>query len=97
MAIRPKVRAANVSPSILCRRLKREPAMGAMQEGEIVLVDDGSCPKGQIKRVVGGNHVKVGGYKQVVRTRSCVPVEGRSALTGGFPRRHARKVFKRLS
>ena len=73
MAIRPKVRAANVSPSILCRRLKREPAMGAMQEGEIVLVDDGSCPKGQIKRVVGGNHVKVGGYKQVVRTRSCVP------------------------
>ena len=47
--------------------------MGAMQEGEIVLVDDGSCPKGQIKRVVGGNHVKVGGYKQVVRKRSCVP------------------------
>jgi hypothetical protein len=54
-------------------QVKREPAMGAMQEGEIVLVDDGSCPKGQIKRVVGGNHVKVGGYKQVVRTRSCVP------------------------
>ena len=54
-------------------QVKREPAMGAMQEGEIVLVDDGSCPKGQIKRVVGGNHVKVGGYKQIVRTRSCVP------------------------
>jgi hypothetical protein len=52
---------------------KREPAMGAMQEGEVVLVDDGSCPKGQIKRVIGGNHVKAGGYKQIVRTRNCVP------------------------
>lgn len=54
-------------------QVTREPAMGAMKEGEVVLVDDGSCPKGQIKRVVGGNHVKAGGYKQIVRTRSCVP------------------------
>jgi hypothetical protein len=53
--------------------VKQEPAMGAMQEGEVVLVDDGSCPKGQIKRVIGGNHVKAGGFKQIVRTRSCVP------------------------
>jgi len=53
--------------------VKREPAMGAMQEGEVVLVDDGSCPKGEIKRVVGGNHIKVGGNKQIVRTQSCVP------------------------
>ena len=42
--------------------------MGAMQEGQVLLVDDGSCPKGQIKQVVGGNHVKVGGTKQIVRT-----------------------------
>ena len=53
-------------------QVKREPAMGAMKENEVVLVDDGSCPKGQIKRVVGGNHVKVGGSKKVERTRSCV-------------------------
>ncbi len=53
--------------------LKREPPMGALKEGQVVLVDDGSCPSGQIKRVVGGNHVKVGGTKQIVRTRSCVP------------------------
>jgi hypothetical protein len=53
-------------------QVKREPAMGAMKEGEVVLVDDGSCPKGQIKRVIGGNHVKAGGAKQMVRTRSCV-------------------------
>jgi hypothetical protein len=52
--------------------LKREPPMGALREGQVVLVDDGSCPSGQIKRVVGGNHVKVGGTKQIVRTHSCV-------------------------
>jgi hypothetical protein len=52
--------------------LKTEPAMGALREGESVLVDDGTCPKGKIKLVVGGNHVKVGGTKNIVRTRSCV-------------------------
>jgi hypothetical protein len=49
------------------------PPMGAMREGQVLLVDDGSCPAGQIKRVVGGNHTKVGGTKQIVRTSSCVP------------------------
>ena len=53
--------------------LKREPPMGALREGEVVLVDDGSCPRGQIKRVVGGNHVKAGGTKQIVRERACIP------------------------
>jgi hypothetical protein len=53
--------------------LKKEPKMGALQEGQTVLVDDGSCPKGQIKRVVGGNHRKVGGTKQNERSRTCVP------------------------
>jgi len=52
--------------------LKSEPPMGAMKEGEVVLVDDGTCPKGQILRVIGGNHLKVGGNKQTVRGRSCV-------------------------
>jgi hypothetical protein len=52
--------------------VKQEPPMGAMREGEVLLVDDGSCPPGQIKRVVGGNHTKVGGTKQIVRTSSCV-------------------------
>ena len=53
--------------------LKREPPLGALKEGQVVLVDDGSCPKGQIKRVVGGNHVKAGGTKMIERTRTCVP------------------------
>jgi hypothetical protein len=53
-------------------QLKHEPAMGALKEREVVLVDDGSCPKGQIKRVVGGNHFTVGGFKKIERKRSCV-------------------------
>jgi hypothetical protein len=57
----------------LATTLKQEPPMGAMREGQVVLVDDGSCPTGQIKRVVGGNHTKVGGTKQVIRQSSCVP------------------------
>ena len=52
--------------------LKREPPMDALREGQVVLVDDSTCLTGQIKRVVGGNHVKVGGTKQIVRTHSCV-------------------------
>jgi hypothetical protein len=52
--------------------VKQEPPLGAMREGEVLLVDDGSCPAGQIRRVVGGNHTKVGGTKQVVRTSNCV-------------------------
>jgi hypothetical protein len=63
----------SVVSSSFATTLKQEPAMGAMREGQVVLVDDGSCPAGQIKRVVGGNHTKVGGTKQIVRTSSCVP------------------------
>ena len=55
------------------RILKHEPPMGALKEGQRVLVDDGSCPAGQIKEVIGGNHVKAGGYKHVERQRRCIP------------------------
>ena len=62
-----------VPGTALAQIVTRETPMGAMREGEIVLVDDGTCPKGQIKRVVGDNHTRVGGTKQIIRTRSCVP------------------------
>jgi hypothetical protein len=52
--------------------LKKEPAMGALREGQVVLVDDGSCPSGQIKEVTGGNHVAAGGFKHIVRTHRCI-------------------------
>jgi len=53
--------------------LKTEPPMGALREGERVLVDDGSCGAGKIKEVIGGNHVKVGGNRHVVRIHRCIP------------------------
>jgi hypothetical protein len=52
--------------------LSREPAMGALKPGQRVLVDDGSCPAGQIKEVIGGDHWKAGGKATVERQRRCV-------------------------
>jgi hypothetical protein len=42
------------------RLLATEPGRGELREGETVLVDDGSCPRGQIKLVVGGSNM---GYR----------------------------------
>jgi hypothetical protein len=53
--------------------LKQEPAMGKLTLGQRVLVDDGSCPAGQIKEVIGGDHVKAGGKQHIVRTYKCIP------------------------
>lgn len=52
--------------------LKKEPAMGQLKPGQVVFVDDGRCPAGQVMRVTGGDHVKAGGTKQVERQRTCV-------------------------
>ena len=52
-----------LSGQSLAEVLKREPPMGQLREGQVVLVDDGSCPAGQIKQVTGGNHVKAGGFQ----------------------------------
>jgi hypothetical protein len=56
----------------LAQTLKQEPPMGKLKENQRVLVDDGTCPAGQIKEVIGGNHVKVGGKKRIERTRRCI-------------------------
>jgi hypothetical protein len=47
--------------------LKREPPERGLSTGQSVLVDDGSCPAGQIKKVVAGTE-----GKRVRRQRSCV-------------------------
>jgi hypothetical protein len=47
----------------------REGDIADLRVGQRVLVDDGSCPAGQIKQVVGSKLSQNG----VVRTRSCVP------------------------
>ena len=35
--------------------LKEEPAKGVLRVGEVVFVDDGSCPAGEVKKITGGN------------------------------------------
>ena len=66
------VAVAMVAGQARAEVLKKEPPMGALREGQVVLVDDGSCPSGQIKEVTGGNHVAAGGFKHIVRTRRCI-------------------------
>ena len=47
--------------------LKREPAEGGLRPGQIVLVDDGSCPRGQVLEVTAAANRNQG------RARRCVP------------------------
>lgn len=53
--------------------LKQEPPMGALKQEQVVFIDDGSCPRGQIRRLVGGNHLKAGGREFAKRISGCVP------------------------
>lgn len=54
--------------------LKREPPPGGLPAGAVVLVDDGSCPKGKIKEVTGGSNISGGqSVKGGARTRRCIP------------------------
>ena len=48
--------------------LKREPPPNSMHRDQVVLVDDGSCPAGMIKRVVAGRRNIKGS-----RRRYCAP------------------------
>ena len=59
--------------------LKREPPMGALRgPSDVVFVDDGRCPPGQIKRVTGGTFGATRGSRgsggaSTSRGRTCVP------------------------
>jgi hypothetical protein len=82
------------SPASAQAVLKSEPPMGALRQGERVLVDDGSCPKGQIQEVIGGNHVEAGGTLRIRRVRRCIartadrapPPSGRERTTASSNR-----------
>jgi hypothetical protein len=65
--------ACVVAEVAVAQYLKSEPPLGSLKPGQRVLVDDGKCPKGKIKEVIGGDHVKVGGKSQVKRIRRCIP------------------------
>jgi hypothetical protein len=48
--------------------LKNEPTMGNFPTGKRVLVDDGTCPAGQIKEVTGGSKTQ-----NIARSSRCIP------------------------
>jgi hypothetical protein len=47
----------------------REQDIAELRLGQRILVDDGSCPAGQIKEVAGSQMTTSG----VLRTRKCIP------------------------
>jgi hypothetical protein len=49
--------------------VSREQDIADLRLGQKIMVDDGSCPAGQIKEVMGTQMTSSG----VVRTRKCVP------------------------
>jgi peptidoglycan hydrolase-like protein with peptidoglycan-binding domain len=48
--------------------VQSEPPTGSLRHGQVILVDDGTCPAGQIKEVTGGRS-----NERVQRTRRCIP------------------------
>jgi hypothetical protein len=62
--------AQSPPPDWTTKMLKQEPPIGQLPHGAKVLVDDRTCPAGQIKQVIGGN-VATGQPRQ----RSCIKVE----------------------
>jgi hypothetical protein len=55
-------------------QLTSEPAPGTLAAGQSVLVDDGTCGPGKIKKVTGGSDRTANGelVKGTKRKRSCV-------------------------
>jgi len=50
--------------------VKQEPWEGKMGPGQVILVDDGTCGKGKIKEVTGG---ELAAMNPRPRTRRCIP------------------------
>ncbi len=60
---------AFAAPAFAQQSVMREGDIIDLRLGQRVLVDDGSCPAGQIKEVSGSQMTTAG----IVRTRKCVP------------------------
>jgi hypothetical protein len=63
--------AATAAPA-MGQQVGREQEITDLRLGQRVLVDDGSCPAGQIKEVSGAKMTAAG----VVRARKCIPRSG---------------------
>ena len=60
--------SALASPA-LAEQVSREQEIVNLRLGQRILVDDGSCPAGQIKEVSGAQMTATG----IVRVRKCIP------------------------
>ena len=73
MRIFPSIAAvallAFATPTFAQQPVMRESDVPDLRLGQRVLVDDGSCPAGQIKEVLGSQMTTSG----VLRTRKCIP------------------------
>ena len=58
-----------LAPSATAAQVSREQDIVDLRLGQRMLVDDGSCPAGQIKQVLGAKMTTTG----VIGTRSCIP------------------------
>ena len=64
--------ASMLTTSALAQTVGREQDIANLRLGQRVLVDDGTCPAGQIKEVKGAKMTQNG----VSATRSCIPRVG---------------------
>ena len=58
---------ANFAPTHI-EYLSQDPPPGTIPYGRVVYVDDGQCPDGQVKRLIGGD-----ASKNIPRHVECVP------------------------
>jgi hypothetical protein len=58
--------------SCFAQQIGREQDIGDLRLGQRILVDDGSCPAGQVKEVSGARMTATG----IARMRKCVPRQG---------------------
>ncbi len=93
-----KAQLALISPgsaptaTVLAETLKQEPPADALHAGQTVLVDDGSCPAGQIKQVTVGNR---GAGRE--RERNCIGHPGSTTREAATERGNGETVATAMS
>jgi hypothetical protein len=58
-----------LAPPAMAEQVSREQDIVNLRLGQRIMVDDGSCPAGQIKEVSGAQMTAAG----IVRVRKCIP------------------------
>ncbi len=58
-----------IATEAIAQTFQREQDIPDLRLGQRVMVDDGTCPAGQIKEVTGSQMTET----EVVRTRKCIP------------------------